>query len=127
MLKSIIYPFDILKHMEYLIEELVGQLRTQREALGLSQREVAERAHMPQSHYSRVERAAVSPRLASFVELARVLDLELVLVPRKVLPAIQVTLKAAAGESSSAASKPAYALDSDEEDTLEKARHQELD
>lgn len=64
-------------------------LRAAREAKGLSQRELSARSRVPQAHISKIENGAVDLRLSSLVALARVLDLELTLVPRKVLSAVQ--------------------------------------
>lgn len=46
-------------------------------------------AGVPQAQISRFERGAVDLRLSSLVSLARALDLELELVPRNALPAVQ--------------------------------------
>lgn len=43
---------------------------------------------MPQSHISKIEKGAADLRISSLVQLARVLDLEVELVPRKALPAV---------------------------------------
>ena len=75
--------------MTYSLEHIVGALKVAREAKGLSQRELSARAGMPQAHISKIENAAVDLKLSSLVELARVLDLELMLVPRRLVPAVQ--------------------------------------
>lgn len=63
-------------------------LRDAREAAGLSQRALGSVAGVPQSHISNIERGRVDLRLSSLVALARTLGLELVLVPRKSVPAV---------------------------------------
>ncbi len=63
-------------------------LKTARQTKGMSQRALSEKAGVPQGHISNIESGAVDLRLSSLVELARVLDLELTLVPRKSVPAI---------------------------------------
>jgi transcriptional regulator with XRE-family HTH domain len=75
--------------MRYAIEHIGRTLRDAREARGLSQRALSAKAGVPQSHISKIENGAVDLRVSSLVELARVLDLELVLVPRKATPAVQ--------------------------------------
>lgn len=75
--------------MSYAIEYVAGTLKAARERKGLSQREFSKQSGVPQSHISKIESGAVDLRLSSLVELARVLDLELVLVPRKSVPAVQ--------------------------------------
>lgn len=87
--------------MSYAIEEIADALRSAREARGLSQRELSARSGVPQGHISKIENGAVDLRLSSLVELARVLDLELTLVPRKSLPAVQTIIRTASSEASS--------------------------
>ncbi|MCL2449291.1 MAG: helix-turn-helix domain-containing protein, partial [Polyangiaceae bacterium] len=61
---------------------LAEQLKAARLACKLSQKAVGERLGLPQSHVSAIENGKVDPRLSSVVELARVLDLEPMLIPR---------------------------------------------
>ncbi len=70
-------------------EDLAKVLRSARTSKRLSQRELSERAGLPQAHISKIENGAVDLRVSSLVALARVLDLELTLVPRKAVPAVQ--------------------------------------
>lgn len=44
---------------------------------------------MPQSHISKIENAGVDLRISSLTEIARALDLELMFVPRKAVPAVR--------------------------------------
>lgn len=75
--------------MSYTLDEIATTLRTAREQKGLSQRELSKRAGVPQSHISKIEGGAVDLRISSLLELARALDLEMVLVSRKAVPAIK--------------------------------------
>ena len=83
--------------MTYSLEHIVGALKVAREEKGLSQRELSARAGVPQAHISKIENAAVDLKLSSLVELARVLDLELMLVPRRLVPAVQTITGSADG------------------------------
>jgi HTH-type transcriptional regulator/antitoxin HipB len=65
------------------------QLRAERMARGLSQKSLGARLGMPQSHLSAIEAGKVDPRLSSVLEIARSLEHDLVLVPRKLLPAVR--------------------------------------
>jgi transcriptional regulator with XRE-family HTH domain len=47
---------------------------------------------LPQSHVSRIEQGATDPRLSTVLDMARVLDQELVLVPRQLLPQFRALL-----------------------------------
>lgn len=75
--------------MKHVIEQMAQQLKSVREQKGLSQRDLSQKAGLPQSHISKIENAGVDLRVSSLIELARALDLELTLVPRKTVPAVQ--------------------------------------
>jgi len=69
--------------------EFVATLARARQQRGLTQSALGARLGLPQSHISKIESGRTDLRLSSLIELARQLDLELVLVPRKFLPAIR--------------------------------------
>lgn len=75
--------------MSYLNDQILKNLKRARKAKGLSQRELSAKSGVPQSHISKIENGAVDLRVSSLVALARTLDLELELVPRKTVPAVQ--------------------------------------
>ncbi len=79
--------------MNYTIIHIANNLKAAREAKGLSQRALSKLAGVPQSHISKIENGFVDLRLSSLIELARVLGLELTLVPRKTLPAIKSIIR----------------------------------
>lgn len=79
--------------MNYAIKHITKNLKAAREAKGLSQRALSKLAGVPQSHISKIENGFVDLRLSSLIELARVLSLELTLVPRKSLPAIKSIIR----------------------------------
>ncbi|WP_346659337.1 helix-turn-helix transcriptional regulator [Bradyrhizobium sp. 164] len=54
--------------------DLFLHIRTAREAIGLSQRDLSARITVPQSHISKIESGGADLRLSSLVELARALD-----------------------------------------------------
>ena len=74
-------------------------LRDARENNGLSQRDLGAVSGIPQSHISKIEKGVVDLRLSSLIELARALDLELALVPRAAVPAVQSIVRSAASAS----------------------------
>jgi transcriptional regulator with XRE-family HTH domain len=70
-------------------------LRDARQRKGWSQRELGARAHMTQAQISRIENSEVDLQLSSLVELARTLDLDVQLIPRTALTAVEATVRAA--------------------------------
>lgn len=81
--------------MSYATEYIASTLRAAREAMGLSQRELSAKSGLPQSHISKIENGAVDLRVSSLVALARILNLELALVPRKSIAAVQAVARSA--------------------------------
>lgn len=75
--------------MIYSIEQIASALKAAREDKQLTQRELSRKVWLPQSQISRIETGAVDLRLSSLIALSRALDLELILVPRKLVPAVQ--------------------------------------
>ncbi|WP_246068441.1 helix-turn-helix domain-containing protein [Microbulbifer harenosus] len=75
--------------MSYLNDQILKSLREARQRKGLSQRELSAKSGVPQSHISKIEKGGVDLRVSSLIALARVLDLELELVPKKSVPAVK--------------------------------------
>ena len=75
--------------MSYATEHIAKTLREAREKKQLSQRELSALSGLPQSHISKIEKGGVDLRLSSLIALARILDLEPILVPRSTTPAVQ--------------------------------------
>lgn len=90
-------------------------LREARQAKRLSQRALSARSGATQAQISRIENGEVDLQVSSLIELARALDLDVVLVPRKDLLAIETVLGARL-DGLSEPRRPAYTLDNDEDD-----------
>ena len=75
--------------MAYLTDHILKSLKEARKRKGLSQRELSAKSGVPQSHISKIESGGVDLRVSSLIALARVLDLELELVPKKSIPAVK--------------------------------------
>jgi transcriptional regulator with XRE-family HTH domain len=71
------------------------QIREAREAIGLTQAEVGKRLGQPQSSVSRIERGG-DLRVSTLLEMARILNLEPMLVPKHLIPAVQALTQHAA-------------------------------
>ncbi len=82
--------------MSYATEHITSALRAARESKGLSQRELSAKSDVPQGHISKIENGVVDLRVSSLVALARVLDLELTLVPRKSVSAVKSIVRSSA-------------------------------
>jgi DNA-binding XRE family transcriptional regulator len=105
--------------MTYTAEEMARTLRAARLAKGLSQRELSGMAGVPQGHISRIESGAIDLRLSSLIGLARALDLEPMLVPRRTIPAVLSIIRPGGAASGAAhagpePARPAYSLDEDD-------------
>lgn len=55
---------------------------------------LGQRVGLPQSHISKIEKGAVNLKLSSLVEIARALGLQIKLVPRRALPAVEGAMRA---------------------------------
>ncbi|WP_430648697.1 helix-turn-helix domain-containing protein [Bradyrhizobium neotropicale] len=64
----------------------------------MSQRALAVRSGLTQAHISQIETGRLEPGLSSFIQMARALDLEVVLVPKKLLPAVEGMLRSTTPE-----------------------------
>jgi len=100
--------------MSYSTQYIAQQLKKSRENMGLSQRELSARAGVPQSHISKIESGNVDLRLSSLVAISRVLELELALIPRKYLSAVNSIVGSADSEAGGLPPRPAYSLDGEE-------------
>lgn len=81
--------------MENPTESLIETLRDARGRKGWSQRHLSQKAGLTQAHLSRIESGAVDLKLSTFLELARLLDLEPVLTPRFALSAVNALIREA--------------------------------
>ncbi|NRP75763.1 hypothetical protein ILFOPFJJ_06686 [Ensifer psoraleae] len=81
--------------MVYKTEHITQQIRAAREAQQISQRELSARSGLTQSHISQIERGTMEPGLSKLVDVARALDLEIVLAPKKLMPAVRNILESA--------------------------------
>jgi transcriptional regulator with XRE-family HTH domain len=86
--------------MSYKSEDLIREIRDRRADVGISQRALAARSGLTQAHISQIETGALEPGLSSFIDMARALGLEIMLVPKKFLPAVQGILRQTSTEHS---------------------------
>lgn len=79
----------------YDLESLTQTIRQARLAKGWSQRDLSARAHLTQAQISRIENGEVGLQVSTLLELARSLDLDLQLVPRSALTAVEAAIRSA--------------------------------
>ena len=74
------------------MSKIIQSLKSARQEKGLTQAELGKKLGLPQSHISKIEQELTNPQLSTLRDMARILDLELTLVPRLMLPAVRSLL-----------------------------------
>jgi transcriptional regulator with XRE-family HTH domain len=100
---------------------LADALRTARLDRQLSQAALAARLGLRQRQISDLERGNVDARVSTIQNVARALDLELMLIPRPLISAVEALQRASGGGDQ----RPLYALD-EEEETAPEESHVEV-
>ncbi len=90
--------------------DLADVLRETRLSRKLSQAELAAKLGIRQRQISDLERATTDPRLSTIQNVARALDLDLMLIPRHLISAVEALKRA----GSDAGKRPMYALGDDD-------------
>ena len=75
------------------MNDIIKQLKLARQHRNLKQSELGAKMGLPQSHISKIEQGANDPRLSTIMDMARVLDQELVLIPRQMISVVRALLK----------------------------------
>ena len=109
--------------LKCLPAELREQIKKARTKRGWGQRELGAAIGLPQPHVSAIESGEIVPRFDTLLDIVRVLDLDLLLVPRSLVPAVQSLIRAQKEPES--VEKPLYAAD-DEEPEPGKKDHDEF-
>lgn len=74
------------------MSRILEELKTARQTKRLKQSSLGKKLGLPQSHISKIEQGGTDPRLSTVTEMAWLLDYELVLVPRQLVPAIRTII-----------------------------------
>lgn len=108
--------------LDRLPDALRQELKAARQKRGWSQLELGRRVGLPQVHISAIETGRTVPRFDTLLDLVRVLDRDLVLVPRALVPAVQALIRdyRAAGEAPLEEERPLYALEAEDTATDER-------
>ena len=116
---------NITKYIKWLRpqglpEEMRRRLKELREKRGWSQRDLAGRLGLTQTHISGIESGKIVPRYDTLLELVRILDHDLLMVPRALVPVVQSLIRDhAQPEAGEGDERPLYAAESDDEDKTE--------
>ena len=100
--------------------DLRDQIKQSRAERGWSQRQLGVAVGLPQPHISAIESGEIVPRFDTLLDLVRVLDLDLLIVPRPLVPAVQSLIRAQKEPESE--EKPLYAVDEDESESGREVR-----
>jgi transcriptional regulator with XRE-family HTH domain len=98
--------------------DLRDQIKQARARRGWGQRQLGAAVGLPQPHISAIESGEIVPRFDTLLDLVRVLDFDLLLVPRPLVPAVQSLIRAQ--KEPETREKPLYAVDEDEPASGEK-------
>ena len=77
--------------------EIIEAIKEARTSKGISQRALSNLTGVTQAHISNIENGGVDIQLSSLTQIARALDLEVKLVPRKSLPAVDTIIQSVNG------------------------------
>ncbi len=94
------------------IAHIGAALKAAREQKKLSQRALSTKTKVPQGHLSKIESGATDLKTSSLIEISRALDLELMLVPRQLVPIFLSLLKG--DGKTTTEQQPLYQLEMDE-------------
>ena len=89
---------NITKHIRplrlgALPEDMRLALKEAREKRGWTQRDLARRLGLTQAHISGIESGKIVPRYDTLLELVRILDRDLLMVPRALVPVVQSLIR----------------------------------
>jgi len=115
---------DITKHimplrLKGLPAEMRRALKQARERRNWSQRDLASRLGLTQPHISGIESGKIVPRYDTLLELVRILDSDLLMVPRALVPVVQALIRDQAKPEEGEGEERSLYADGDEESTQE--------
>ena len=103
--------------MLHTLDHLSTTLKSARKAKKLSQRGLSDATGLTQAQISKIENATADFKTSTLIELARTLDLEVMLVPRQLVPAVNA-LTDLGDQTADSVKQPraAYALGDEDDD-----------
>ena len=103
---------EVRQKCEGLPIDLREQIKQARRQKGWGQRQLGAAVDLPQSHISAIEAGRIVPRFDTLLEIVRALNMDLMLVPSAIVPAVQAMLRSQSAATT--AEKPLYAMSEDE-------------
>ena len=103
-----------------LPEEIRRSLKEAREKRGWTQRVLVSRIGLTQRHVSGIETGKIVPRYDTLLELVRILDHDLLMVPRALVPVVQSLIRDHLKDQSGEGEERSLYADDSSEDTTEK-------
>jgi len=103
--------------INYKLKQLAAILQEARKARQMTQEELAKQAGLGrfgQGHISRIEAGSLDIRASNFIEIARALGFELMLIPKEHIPAVSALTKFRSGNR--AMDEAAYVPQKEEDD-----------
>ena len=102
--------------LDGLPADMRHDLKEARRKRGWSQAELGRRASLPQMHISGIESGKIVPRFDTLLDLVRVLDYDLLMVPRSLVPALQALIRDHRNQDQHGdeGERPLYAAEDDE-------------
>ncbi len=89
------------------MSKIYGIIKERRKTLGLTQKVVSEKLSIPQSHFSKIESGLSDTRMSTIVDICRVLELEMTLVPNNKIRVVRALME----DSYARMDKPAWVPD----------------
>lgn len=101
-----------MPHESELLRQLGRQLRLARQAVGLTQEKTADLAGVSRQRYRDIETGMAAARATTLVNITRALGMEMMLVPQRMVPAIEAMLRPAGDDEDD---RPAFEPEPDDD------------
>jgi transcriptional regulator with XRE-family HTH domain len=82
-----------IERLRSLPEVMRQELKAARKRRGWSQAELGRRVGLPQMHISGIESGKIVPRFDTLLDLVRMLDYDLQMIPRTLVPTVQALVR----------------------------------
>jgi transcriptional regulator with XRE-family HTH domain len=112
--------------LKSLPENIRREIKSARLERGWSQLALGERVGLAQRHISGIETGKITPRYDTLLEVLRVLDRDLVLVPRELLPAVRALVRGYRNQEEHGAWSERSLYAADDDDSEEEEHRPEL-